>query len=149
MRRNAVKLLTKLVDTHPFSLLHGGQLVRDDWRARLGTVQEKLDSLDAQMQESLLLHDVSTASEEPKEIVDQQNEVLSPRRSVQMSEDEVARLRLTQRYYAEAIRFIDSIHDASNIVCQLLLSKNKTEVIESMDFFVLLDAYGIQCAKVG
>jgi condensin complex subunit 1 len=61
----------------------------------------------------------------------------------------LTRLQLTRKYYNEAIRFIEVLHSASAIVSQLLSSRNKSEVIEAMDFFVMLDAYKVETARSG
>lgn len=45
VRRNAIKLLAKLVSTHPFSLMHGGQLSYKEWAARLEAVEAELNAL--------------------------------------------------------------------------------------------------------
>src|SRR5947199_1319268 len=45
VRRNAIKLLGRLISTHPFSVLHGGQLSRSEWSERLEKVNEELNSL--------------------------------------------------------------------------------------------------------
>ena len=61
----------------------------------------------------------------------------------------MTRLQLTRKYYTEAIRFIEVLHAGTPVVCQLLSSKNKSEVIEAMDFFVVIDAYKIETARTG
>jgi condensin complex subunit 1 len=45
VRRNAIKLLGRLVATHPFSVLHGGQLSEKEWVQRLEKVIEEINSL--------------------------------------------------------------------------------------------------------
>lgn len=45
VRRNAIKLLAKLVSTHPFSVMHGGQLSYTEWNARLEAVDAELNAL--------------------------------------------------------------------------------------------------------
>lgn len=45
VRRNAIKLLGKLVATHPFSVMHGGQLSYQEWNARLEAVDVELNAL--------------------------------------------------------------------------------------------------------
>ena len=45
VRRNAIKLLGKLVSTHPFSVMHGGQLSYQEWDERLQAVEEQLNAL--------------------------------------------------------------------------------------------------------
>ena len=61
----------------------------------------------------------------------------------------MGRLQLTRRYYVEALRFIEVLQEASSTVCQLLSARNKSEVIEAMDFFVVIDAYKVETARVG
>jgi len=58
-------------------------------------------------------------------------------------------LTLTRRYYVEALKFIEVLHGATTTICQLLGSKNKSEIIEAMDFFEIGDAYNIEQNKVG
>ena len=41
VRRNAIKLLSKLVATHPFSVMHGGQLSYNEWTERLDGVDSE------------------------------------------------------------------------------------------------------------
>jgi condensin complex subunit 1 len=62
--------------------------------------------------------------------------------------EDLMKLQLTKRYYTEALKFIESLHEASEVIQQLLASKNKSEVLESMDFFVMADAYKLATAKV-
>lgn len=62
--------------------------------------------------------------------------------------EDLMKLQLTKRYYSEALKFIESLHEASETISQLLASKNKSEVLESMDFFVVADAYKLATAKV-
>jgi condensin complex subunit 1 len=57
-------------------------------------------------------------------------------------------LQLQQRYYLDAIHFVRRIHEAIPILCQLLASTNKTEVIDTMDFFVTAHYYKISAAQV-
>ncbi|KAL4995708.1 armadillo-type protein [Aspergillus recurvatus] len=165
VRRNAIKLVAKLVSTHPFSVMHGGQLSLKEWTERLDAVDAELNALrppetpgfdsgDASHIDSELLDDATQLPDE------------SPSKAPRMSEEEktlamkkaaeqaatselLARLQLTRKYYNEAIRFIEVLHAASNIVTQLLSSKNKSEAIEAMDFFVMLDAYKVETSRTG
>ena len=45
VRRNAIKLLGKFVSTHPFSVMHGGQLSYKEWSTRLEAVENELRAL--------------------------------------------------------------------------------------------------------
>jgi len=166
VRRNAVKLLGKLISTHPFSILHGGLLSYTEWNARLEAVELELDSLkpppgtpglaekratETQVDESLL--DGATQVEndqEPEPMTDDQKAAALQKAAEEAATSEAMnKLQLTKRYYVEALRFIEVLHEATELVCQLLMSKNKNEVVESMDFLVVADAYKIEIAKKG
>ncbi|MCJ1475189.1 Condensin complex subunit [Lambiella insularis] len=164
VRRNAIKLLGKLVSTHPFSVMHGGQLSHKDWDGRLQAVEAELNSLkppvgspglaersgaaDATIDEALL--DDATVLEDqttPTITEEQQQAALSKIAEDAATSELMTRLQLTRKYYTEAIRFIEVLHEATSIVCQLLSSKNKSEVIEAVDFFVVIDAYKVETAR--
>lgn len=61
----------------------------------------------------------------------------------------ITRLRLTKKYYADALRFINQIESAIPTLCQLLVSTTKTEVLESMRFFRTAYEYNVASADVG
>ncbi|MCJ1310030.1 Condensin complex subunit [Agyrium rufum] len=163
VRRNAIKLLGKLISTHPFSVMHGGQLSAKEWRDRLFAVESELDALKPTelaerqntgdtMVDSALLDDATMIEDQ------QPSQPLTPEQqqaALQKVAEEAAkaelttRLQLTTKYYIEAIRFIDALHDAITIICQLLGSRNKSEVIEAMDLFVVADIYKIESARTG
>lgn len=168
VRRNAIKLLGKLVTTHPFSVMHGGQLSYKEWNQRLQAVETELNSLkppagspglaertgqiDASVDQSLL-DEATVLPDEPKEHTslseEQQAAMIKKAAEAAATSELMTRLQLTRKYYMEALRFIDVLHSAASIVCQLLSSKNKIEVIEAMDFFVVIDAYKIEAARTG
>ncbi|TKA73932.1 hypothetical protein B0A49_04759 [Cryomyces minteri] len=166
VRRNAIKLLGKLVSTHPFGVLHGGQLSFKEWDARLRAVDAELNALkppagtpglaekpEATVDESLLDEATQVAGSPQKQPVPMTNEQKQAAMVAAMAEaatsEAMTKLQLTRRYYVEALRFIEVLHAASPTVSQLLSSKNKSEVIEAMDFFVIIDAYKIETARVG
>ena len=166
VRRNAIKLLGKLVSTHPFGVLHGGQLAFKEWNARLEAVDAEINALKspAELQENLvpeeatvdesLLADPTQAENEPAPepapMTDEQKAAAIEKAAAEAATSEmVNKLQLTRRYYVEALRFIEVVDAASPVVTQLLSSKNKSEVIEAMDFFVVIDAYKIESARAG
>ncbi|KAL1958455.1 hypothetical protein VTO42DRAFT_4319 [Malbranchea cinnamomea] len=161
VRRNAIKLLAKLVSTHPFSMMHGGQLAYKEWDARLQAVDAELNALKPPPEtpgldiniDSELLDDATELPESPSKapkMTDEQRAAAMKKAQEEAATSEMlARLQLTRKYYLEAIRFIEVLHAASGIVCQLLSSRNKSEVIEAMDFFVILDAYKVETARSG
>lgn len=48
VRRHAVALLTKLILTHPYGLMHGGLLNSDEWDERYQATSKELEALKAQ-----------------------------------------------------------------------------------------------------
>ncbi|KAL7939365.1 condensin complex component cnd1 [Trichoderma chlorosporum] len=161
VRRNAIKLLGTLIKTHPFTVMHGAQLSRKEWQARYDKVEEELNALkpppgiaslaDATVDNSLLDEATQIGSpEKPKEMTDQEKfEAIQKAQQEAATSEAIEKLTLTRRYYNEAIKFIDVLHHATEIICQLLGSRNKSEVIEAIDYFEIGDAYNIEQNKVG
>jgi condensin complex subunit 1 len=163
VRRNAIKLLARLVSTHPFSVMHGGQLVFKDWAARLDAVEAELNALKPPPEtpglgetqiDSDLLDDATqlpddSPSKAPRMTEEQKAAAIQKAAEEAATSELLARLQLTRKYYLEAIRFIQVLHNASRNVCQLLSARNKSEVIEAMDFFVVIDAYKVETSRTG
>ncbi|KAF2417534.1 condensin complex component cnd1 [Tothia fuscella] len=165
VRRNAIKLLGKLVQTHPFAVLHGGLLSHKDWNGRLEAVETQVNALKPPEElrekepgehtvDTQLLDDATVvdngASQPAAEMTDEEKQTAHEKAQAEAQTAEALnKLQLTRRYYLEALKFIEVLHEASPIVTQLLSSKNKSEIIEAMDFFVMLDAYKIETARIG
>ena len=164
VRRNAIKLLGKLVQTHPFAAMHGGLLTASEWNERLKMVEAEIKALEPPEElrekeseentvDTALLDDatvVEDAPTNPTEMTEEQKAAAIEKLQTQAATAEALnKLQLTRRYYAEALKFIEVLHDALSTVIQLLSSKNKSEVIEAMDFFVMLDAYKVETARDG
>lgn len=62
---------------------------------------------------------------------------------------EIMRLRLTKKYYTDALQFINQIEGAIPTLCQLLASTSKSEVLESMKFFRTAYEYDIESSEKG
>ncbi|TKW54086.1 Condensin complex subunit 1 [Colletotrichum tanaceti] len=163
VRRNAIKLLGSLIKTHPFTVMHGAQLSRKDWQARLDKVDEELNALKPPdgapglgegantTVDNELLDEATQIEQSPqKPMSDEQKfEAVRKAREEAATSEAIEKLTLTKRYYSEALKFIDVLHEATGTVCQLLGSRNKSEVIEAMDYFEIGDAYNIEQNKVG
>ncbi|KAK7745780.1 condensin complex non-SMC subunit Cnd1 [Cytospora paraplurivora] len=167
VRRNAIKLLGCLIKTHPFTVMHGAQLARKDWQERLDKVEQELDALkppagapdmdsqgraDITVDEQLLdeATQVDSPQKHPNDMTEEEKAaVVRKAQEEAVTSEAMEKLTLTRRYYTEALRFIDVLHDATSTVCQLLGSKNKSEVIEAMDYFEVGDAYNIEQNKIG
>ncbi|OTB12468.1 hypothetical protein K445DRAFT_320903 [Daldinia sp. EC12] len=162
VRRNAIKLLGTLIKTHPFTVLHGAQLSRKDWQERLDKVDAELDALKPPAGEPGLGEDKANNTA----LVDEPTQIESPQKPKEMTDEEkiaavrkaqedaatseaIEKLTLTKRYYTDALKFIEVLHEATSTVCQLLGSKNKSEVIEAMDYLEIGNAYNIEDNMVG
>lgn len=164
VRRNAVKLLSRLVSTHPFDGLHGSQLGIEEWQQRLEQVKGELDNVLPEDERGA----EGTVETEEKQEEDGQMELDAPSDDEQQQQQQqpeqtenkegkenkdtaemINRLKLTKKYYMEAIEFIHLVHTGVENIETLLFSKNKNEIIDSMDFLVLCDAYGIELARSG
>jgi condensin complex subunit 1 len=169
VRRNAIKLLTRLISTHPFSVMHGGQLSFKEWDARLTVVENELEALkppvgtpglaekqagNLTVDEDLLDEATQMETGSPKKMeapLTEEAKAAALQKAVEeaATSEAVGRLQLTRRYYVEAIKFIEVLHVGSQTIVQLLSSKNKSEVIEAMDFLVVSDVYKIEVARIG
>lgn len=166
VRRNAVKLLGKLVSTHPFSVMHGGELSMSEWEGRLEAVEQQLTALQPPPEEAAVARTANGEEAVDSGLLDEATRMEEDEEARDMSEEErlaaiqkaekdaataevVAKLKLTRKYYIEALKFLEIVHEASDITCQLLSAKNKSEVIEAMDFFVIIDAFKVEVARKG
>ncbi|KAK3691247.1 condensin complex non-SMC subunit Cnd1 [Vermiconidia calcicola] len=163
VRKNAIKLLARLVATHPFAALHGGLLSYGEWNDRLEACETELNALKPpagtpglgertqaeQTVDESLLDDATQSEEQAPMTEDQQRAAFQKAQEDAATAEAMNKLQLTRRYYIEALKFIETLHEASPHITKLLASKNKSEVIEAMDFFVVADAYRIETAKPG
>ncbi len=161
VRRNAIKLLGSLIKTHPFSIMHGSQLSYKEWNARLDAVDAELNSLkppagtpglvDKTVDEVLLDDATQMESDSPQKPITEEQKIAAVRKAQEeaATSEAINKLTLTRRYYVEALKFIEVLHGATGTICQLLGSKNKSEVIEAMDYFEIGDAYNIERNKLG
>ena len=139
-----------MISTHPFALLHGGQLSYPEWHERLEAVNAQINSLQPPSDAPGLAEDEARTEDDgndPNEARAPPNQNAAPLNDATTGED-LMKLQLTKRYYTEALKFIESLHEASQTISLLLASKNKSEVLESMDFFVVADAYKLATSKV-
>ncbi|KAI1338148.1 condensin component [Xylariaceae sp. FL0016] len=162
VRRNAIKLVGTLIKTHPFTVLHGAQLARKDWQDRFDKVDAELNALQPPAGEPGLGEEKGDSTA----LVDEPTQIESPQKPKEMTEEEkveavrkaqedaatseaIEKLALTKRYYTDALKFIDVLHESTKSVFQLLGSKNKSEVIEAMDYLEIGNAYNIEDNMIG
>jgi len=163
VRRNAIKLLSKLVTTHSFNVMHNGLLIPKDWTESLEQIEAEIDSLkppEEQMIDETLLQDATqaendapTRSGNPEEMSEAEKlaalEEIAKREKEAQDAQLLSSLHAKRKYHTEALKFINMINDATESVIQLLSSKNKSEINEAMDFFTVIDAYKIPNARIG
>lgn len=157
VRRNSIKLLSKVVLTHPFLSVHGTQLNSEVWAKRLKETEDDLlqmvpseeaggDIMEENEDSDAMEEDAADAVE-PEGVPNPLSNVLAL-----MTPDQVNafyKLQLTKKYYQDALAFIAQVEEGVALTSQLLFSKNRNEVLESMDFLVLADAYNVVGSNEG
>lgn len=142
VRRNSIKLLSKLLMKHPFTTSNETQLKLSKWKRLLKEAEDKLMAFENSEQTEITSnYDLLT---EKVEFLGQNQSVAKSNASKQLDSNEQIKLKLIVVYFRDAVNFISYMHEAIRIVSTLLLSKNRNEVLEAMDFLVLTDAYDIE-----
>lgn len=170
VRRNAIKLLGKLVSTHPFTAINDGLLSTKTWTENLEELDRQINALkppeelqekpasDEPTVDATLLQDATQVENAPEpkhpdEMTEEEKAeavaAMKKRAEEEATSQKMEILQKTRKYLNEALKFIEVINEAAEVVTQLLSSKNKSEVIEAMDFFTVIDAYKIQNARTG
>lgn len=165
VRRNAIKLVGALIKTHPFTHLHGAQLSRKDWQARYDQVEAEINALQPPADAPGMDEGANTTADD--QLLDEATQVESPQKKDRPMSDEekieavrkareeaatseaINKLTLQKKYYTDALKFIDVLHEATGTVCQLLGARNKSEIVEAIDYFEIGDAYNIEQNKLG
>ncbi|GCE97941.1 condensin complex subunit [Zygosaccharomyces mellis] len=182
VRRNTVKLLSKVLLKHPFGAMHGTQLKLSTWQKYHASAQMKLkDYCKANWKLGTLEDAVEYSSrQDDQEDQEKDNEIsdgsgtddsefknshlygdelenehqlhkFQKESEVSNSTDRnvILKLKLLIVYYEDAIQFIKDIHVSLELAANLLFSRNRNEVLETMDYFVLADAYGLEPSILG
>ncbi|CAR25264.1 condensin subunit YCS4 [Lachancea thermotolerans CBS 6340] len=159
VRRNSVKLLTRLLLTHQFDALHGTQLDLSEWETRLKEAEELLARTVEESQsdsgnalDNIIEKSVREGDEDSSEESDEDQVSRLEREAEDVpttNSNAIFKMKLTIQYYKDAVSFIKSIHEGIERSCQLLFSRNRNEVLEVMDFFVLTDAFNVKLSKLG
>lgn len=192
VRRNAIKLMFKLLTKHPFSGSHGSQLKRSVWEQRVNDIQAELEaylpkdaltkmkkSIDADDME-IDENDEENDEEREKENGEEDNEEGNNDANDENGKEDASgpdsesdvdhellnqsfreqennlpnpevliRANLQLRFYKDALDFIEALEEGTAVCTTLLFSRNKTEVLEAMDFLVAADSYEISNAPQG
>ncbi|CAE6439777.1 unnamed protein product, partial [Rhizoctonia solani] len=190
VRRNAIVLLTKLILTHPYALIHGGPLNRAEWEAGYERVSKDLQALGEAELERIEAEaevpevkgeqdgegmDVDGEEEEGEEEEEEEEgdgegverkkkkakKVKAEKKASapaldltgvteeQLRGSDGTRLRLTKRYYSDALNFIQHIELAMESVEELLTSTYRSETLEAIEFFRVCHNYEMKAADKG
>lgn len=161
VRRNAVKLLSKLLLKHPFSGPNGSQLRLTEWRKCLEEANKELDkymednpddeSLNDIIENSLRAEEDDATDKSKLDTVDNNKELSRIENDVSVTNsihsNTVLKMKLMVAYFEDAVDFIKDIHKCIQLASDLLSSKNRNEVLETMDFLVLADAYSLELSE--
>lgn len=193
-------LLIKLILTHPYGALHGGELDLAEFSKGYEVVCAELEPMEAPSQEVLdamrdeqgeddaednsapkvkaePASDDEASDEEDEESSDEdeskeeraakkaaakaqrkarkgtgkarKSEVAINAAFAQIDQEKLGKLRLTKRYYTDAMIFIGELQKAIPLAATLLASKMKAEVLESMEFFKTAYEYKLDGAEEG
>ena len=179
VRRNAIKLISRLVETHPFTLFPDdqGTLSKERTERQLEEYDAQINALmppelekpapgEEALDESMLQDatqvegavpapnkDPNDYTEEEKIAILKAIEAKAAKEAAdaeaEARREQLDPLQKYRKYYQDMLKFIEVVDDAADDVMQLLAAKNKSEVIEAMDFFVTIHAYKIPNAKNG
>ncbi|KAI8826762.1 non-SMC mitotic condensation complex subunit 1-domain-containing protein [Fimicolochytrium jonesii] len=171
VRKNAIKLLTKFIQTTPFIAFP-----QDEGRLSRLYFEQKHRSLEEVLKQKFPKEDLPGLEEEGERT--QEGDVApaaessvagemtnpfddnaqpaatgsateTPGATLVAGEEELRTLRGFMKYYKDGIRFVKQIEDLVPTMCQLLASNVKGEVVEAMNFFVVAHQYQMECANVG
>ncbi|PRT52713.1 Condensin complex subunit 1 [Wickerhamiella sorbophila] len=173
VRRNAFRLMTALVETHPFRL-GNGRLCLASWRSNLEKLENELESFIEESTQELInlsmetAHDIESVSQdkdtsmveesEPEldvTEVDAEAEVETLRSedplpmNAERASEVVSALELQIKYHRDAVKFIEHVVDCIDTAYALLGSRSKADLIDAMDFFYVCKMYGVEEADKG
>ncbi|KAG0278180.1 Condensin complex subunit [Linnemannia exigua] len=159
-RKQAIKTLVRLIENHPYSM-HGGELDLEGWEIRYTEVTDDLKAMVTRPSRRRAALKASAGEEgdmdidrvEPEAGAEDDAEDIALPTDEELLELQASKEYITktlqQRYYADAIRFIHLIHRGVPVMCELLASTTKQEVIEAMEFFVAIHRYKVRSASEG
>lgn len=162
VRRNAIKLMVKLVNTNLFNR-EGDCLAIGPWMKKLSETEAQIAALEPQLQEgeedadeqtvdATLLQEATQIEvpKNPDDMTDEERLALEEKLKKKFATEQMlAVLQKTRKFLVHGLRFIEIVNEAAEMVMLLLSSKNKNEVIDAMDFFTVMDYFKIQNARAG
>ncbi|KAJ2885932.1 condensin complex non-SMC subunit Cnd1, partial [Coemansia aciculifera] len=155
VRKHAIRALTLLLETHPFSL-DGAELGIEQLESSLEKINAELEQMAsavpaaAPAKQSENDEEIEKDDEGGEEIEEdpQQEDFANVGLSPEMAA-KAMHLQFQQRYYRDALHFVYQLQETQQLLLQLLGSTNKGEVMESMDFFVTAVRFRVDGAQEG
>ncbi len=151
VRRNSIKLLAKLILTHPFGMLYGTQLNGKVWGKRLIGVNKEIKQLELESENVTPRPENEEEQQNSLETNENQqpNEANDSNDLNDQENEKLMKLKLTAKYITDAIKFIQNVEQGLDSCSDLLSGKNKSEIREAMDIFIISDAFAIQNSPKG
>ncbi|KAJ2549206.1 condensin complex non-SMC subunit Cnd1, partial [Coemansia sp. RSA 1836] len=169
VRKHAIRALTLLLETHPFSL-DGAELGIEQLEASLEKINGELEQMasadpakpaeaqadkegnnsngDADDDDDDDDEDADASMANGEAAADGSQDFANAGLSPEMAA-KAMHLQFQQRYYRDALHFVYQLQEAQQLLLQLLGSTNKGEVMESMDFFVTAVRFRVDGAQEG
>jgi condensin complex subunit 1 len=171
VRKNAIQLLCRLLETHPYGAIFGGTLNLDLWQEKYERICQELEVLDMkemqnakrnagedqeddETQEESSRNDGEAADNTPSSRsrrtgnVPDLDAIAKEQMAAVKDGQAIRHLRMTKKYFADAISFIKLIQSGVPALSELLVSTSKAEVLESMQFFRVAHIYELPSAEV-
>lgn len=122
VRKSAIQLLTQVCQYNPYSAQLRLSQFEDNYSKLAKTIKDGTGKEITDLQEA-----------------EDNNEI---------TEDEARFLKLAT-YYGDGLQFIREIHRSVPIICELLGSKNASDVLEAIQFFVTATSFNVEKARDG
>ncbi|PIA18386.1 ARM repeat-containing protein [Coemansia reversa NRRL 1564] len=160
VRKHAIRALTIMLETHPFSL--------DGAELRIANLERSLEKINGELEE--IASTTANQTKEPSASPQPEKADNIAEEAANSDEDDTAagsrhefdnvglspetaakamHLQFQQRYYRDALFFVYQQQEAQPLLLQLLGSTNKGEVMEAMDFFVTAVRFRVDGAQEG
>eukprot|EP00158_Paraphelidium_tribonemae_P009686 Partr_v1_DN28930_c0_g1_i5_m25543 putative Regulatory subunit of the condensin complex, a complex required for conversion of interphase chromatin into mitotic-like condense chromosomes. The condensin complex probably introduces positive supercoils into relaxed DNA in the presence of type I topoisomerases and converts nicked DNA into positive knotted forms in the presence of type II topoisomerases (By similarity) len=153
VRKDSIRLLAKLIETHPF-WLDGGALDAQLFEQRKQAIQLQLEN--SIVSDDLIgaLKDALPASAKAAMELDNADAdnallVTSKPAGPTLDTEQFEKLQKQLIYYTDALRFTRQLGKAVIIIAELLASKVKTDIVESISFFVEAKRHSFAPAEKG
>ena len=151
VRKKAVELLGAFLETHPFIGVATdlGAVSEKRFQAR---VDELESSISAKINAYKSVEKVSNpATNNDQDTLDQETPEMDKQDDLDIppeAQQEIMQMQALLKYYQDALSFAKLLNQSCPVVCDLLESSLKTEVVGALKFFVVAHRYEVEGAAV-